>query len=317
MRALLRDMPAGVPAECLLARIRGRRSLLIRDWDRVLARQPLSSLPPAPWRRASTGTEGRPLQALQQEHFWVFSRMDEQLRRYTAPFFWLAELRTLSLCLRILTGGRIDLGFLLDRSLLAGSIRNLLRRAVGSAPAVDGLELHLAAHDPDFAGLAETFRTGGPGALEAALYERSLRILSRNRVHPQMCRFVALEIDSRNLITASKRLRWRLNTIPPLLEGGTIPAMRLTELFRRRDSAGLLQLAMRLGGAAPYSESDELEAVLHASRSRVMRRLARGEDGVGTVLDYLCRCGNEAANIGLLERLESMGSEHAEAELRR
>ena len=129
--------------------------------------------------------------------------------------------------------------------------------------------------------------------------------------------YLALVIDSRNLTTVAKRLRWRLVSIPPLLAGGTLPLPRLAELFEHRDSAGLLHLAMRLGGEAPYSETDDLERVLYEAQGRVMRRLARGTDGIGAILDYLWRCGNEAANIGLLERLETAGSEHAGAELRR
>jgi hypothetical protein len=57
--------------------------------------------------------------------------------------------------------------------------------------------------------------------------------------------------------------------------------------------------------------------VLYEAQARVMRRLARQTDGIGAILDYLWRCGNEAANIGLLERLETAGIEHAGAELRR
>jgi hypothetical protein len=317
MRALLRDMPAGVPADCLLARIRGRRSFLVRDWDRLLARQPSAALPPAPWRWTISGAEGWALESLQQECFWVFSRMDEQLRRVMAPFFWLAELRTLAVCLRFLTGEGMVSDGLLKRSLLSNSIRGLLRKAVGCAEAAAGLEDLLAGYGPCYAGLADSYRTGGTGALEAALYEKSLQCMSRSPAHPQMRCYIALVIDGRNLTTLAKRLRWRLSTIPPLLEGGSLPPSRLAALFRRRDSAGLLQLAMRLGGVVTYSETDDLERVLFTSQSRVMRRMARGAEGVGVILDYLWRCGNEAVNIGLLERLETMGSKQAEAELRR
>lgn len=317
IRGLLRDMPSGVPADSLLARIKGRRSFLVRDWDRLIARQPLAAMPPAPWRRDPSGAAGWPLQALQHEYFWTFSRMDEPLRRATATFFWLEEVRTLAVCLRLLGGGAADLTGLLERSLLANGIRELLRKADGCAAAVAGLSAVLAGYDPHFAGLADTYRTGGPGALEAALYEISLRRLARMPLHPTMRRYIELEIDGRNLTTAAKRLRWKLVTIPPLLEGGVIPLPRLAELFRRGDAAGLRRQAMRLGGGAQYDETADLESVLYESRRRAMGRLARSADGIGAILGYLWRCGNEAANIGLLERLESIGSGYAEAELRR
>jgi hypothetical protein len=318
IRALLRDMPDGVPADCLLTRIKGRRSFLVSDWDRLLlARQPLTTLPVAPWRSAASGAEGWPQHALQHEYYWVFSCMDEQLRRSTAPFFWLAELRTLAVCLRFLTEGTMDSGRMLQDSLLANSIRELLFKAVGAAAAVEELADLLAGHDPGFAELVDFYRTGGCGEVEAALHEISLQWLARTTVHPQMRRYITLEIDSRNLTTIAKRLRWRLGTIPPLLEGGTLSLPRLVELFERRDGSGLLHHAMRLGGEASYLETTDLERVLYEARGRVMHRLARETDGIGAILDYLWRCGNEAANIGLLERLETAGIEDVGVELRR
>lgn len=318
MRTLLLDMPSGGPGDCLLARIRGRRSFLVRDWDRLLLTgPPLQTLSPAPWRRTLPGTEGRGPQALQHEYYWAFSRMDEQMRRIMATFFWLAEVRTLAVCLRLLTRGATHPDHLLTYSLLASSIKDLLRKADGCAPAVSALTDVLAGYDGRFSKLGEIYLTGGSGALEAALHEISLTVISTLPLHPQMRRYMELVIDSRNLTTIAKRLRWRSSSLPPLLDGGSLPPPRLAERFELKDSTGLLRLAMRLGGLAPYRETDDLERVLYEAQRRVMRRLARAADGIGVILDYLWRCGNEAANIGLLERLESMGSEHAEAELRR
>lgn len=313
MRGLLRDMPVGVPVDCLLARIRGRRSFLLRDWDRLLlSRHPLAMLLPAPWRAAASGTQQR---ALQKEYYWVFSRMDEQLRHSTSPFFWLHEVRTIALCLRLMTKGATATDHLLEASLLANSIKELLRKKDGCASAVADLAVVLTAYAPALTGLEDIYHTGGHGELEKGLYEMSLKSLVHAPLHPQMLRYCAMMIDSRNLTTIAKRMRWRMASIPPLLEGGTLAPARLQELFRRRDKEGLLRLAMRLGGEAVYSESDDPERVLYQAEQRVMQRLARETGGIGVILDYLWRCGNEAVNIGLLERLESAGSEHVLEEL--
>lgn len=319
MRTLLRDMPAGMPVDTMAARIRGRRSFLVHDWERVLlTSQPLAGLSAAPWRNYVSGGPDWQLRALQQEYFWAFSRMDEKTRGVTAPFFWLAEVRILAICLRLLNRAVPSLEELLRASLLSNRVRTLLCGADNSAAVMmEQLTTILSGHDPRFGGLSEAWRTGGGAATETALYEISLASACEKRRHPAMRRYLALMIDSRNLTTIAKRLRWRLNTIPPLVEGGTLPPSRLGELFKHKDKAGLLHLAMRLGGLAPYRETDEMERVLYEAQRRVMRCLAREPDGVGVILDYLWRCGNEAANIGLLERLESMGSEYAEAELRR
>jgi hypothetical protein len=243
--------------------------------------------------------------------------MDEELRHALAPFFWLEEVKTLAIALRLLQGGMTNLDPLLHASLLANSIKRMLREADSSATALAGVAALLCGYDRRFAELAEISRSAGSGALEAALYEISLQSLIRTPLQPQLRSYLLLLIDSRNLTTIAKRLRWRLETIPPLLDGGSLPLPRLAKLFARRDHAGLLRLAMRLGGQAPYSESADLEKVLYEAQGRVMRRLARAGDGSGAILDYLWRCRNEAANIAMLAHLETAGSAAINGELRR
>lgn len=318
MRDLLRDMPARLPADCLLTRVRGRRSFLIRDWERLLmVRQPLESLVAAPWRAAADQGQGWVQRALQQEYFWAFSRMDEPLRHKTAPFFWLGEVRTLAVCLRLLSGGGTDLSGPLHFSLLSNAIRELLRKTGSVAATLSGLTAVLAGYDPRFAEVDKAWYAGGAGGLETAIHDRSLLSAADASLHPEMRSYLELMIDSRNLTAVAKHLRWRLNTLPSLLPGGSLSLSRLTGLFARRDSVGLQHLAMRLGGEAFYSETADPERVLFEAQVRVMGRLARQGDGVGTIIDYLWRCGNEAANIGLLECLETAGSDHVAAELRR
>ena len=170
MRELLRELPAGLPADCLLARIKGRRSFLVQDWERLLlAPAPLATLASAPWRPAASGAEDWPHQALQQEYFWVFAHMEEELRRATAPFFWLAEVRTLAIAIRLLSSGETELDDLLSTSLLANPIRKRLRQADDAAAAVAGLAQLLATIAPAFRDLGVLYRRDGAGALEAAL----------------------------------------------------------------------------------------------------------------------------------------------------
>ena len=317
MRGVLRDMPARLPADCLLARICARRSFLVHDWNRLLlARQPLDALPSAPWRQKTTGNHGWALHALQQEYFWAFSRMDEQLRRSTSTFLWLAELRTLSTCLRLLSKAATDLNPLLNNSLLANSIRGVLLKANSPAEAVTGLTAVLSAYDSRFNIIGEAWRTGGYGAFESALYDITLTKVCDPNIHPDMRSCMELMIDSRNLTALAKHLRWRLRSLPHLLKGGVISLPRLEKIFERLDNAALLNLAMRLGGEAQYNETADLERVLYEAQDRVMHRLARQVDAVGAILDYLWRCSNEAANISLLEHMEIAGSELATAELR-
>lgn len=318
MRELLCELPAGLPADCLLARIKGRRSFLVQNWERLLlAPTPLANLAPAPWRPRANDDPEWARQALQQEYYWVFAHMDEELRCATAPFFWLAEVRTLAIALRSLGSGGLELAPLLAASLLAKPFCKLLRQSSNAAAAVDGVTTLLTGIDRRFSELNDIYQRDGLGALEAALLEISLQRLLSTPLSPPLRSYITLLIDSRNLTTIAKRLRWRLSTLPPLLEGGRLPVSRLTKLFQRQDHPALLALAMRLGGQGPYSADADLEAVLFAAQGRVLRRLARADDGIGAILYYLWGCSNEATNIALLQRLETIGSAAVDRELRR
>lgn len=317
MNGLIRDMPAGLSGDCLLARIKGRRSFLVRDWERLLlARSPLATLTAAPWRPIETDVENRSQQGVQQEYFWVYSRMDTEQRHALSPFFWLTEVRTLSLSLRLISSGGMELTSLLQASLLAQPIQNALRKSGSSTEGIVAVTKILASYDPRFAELIDRYRTGGFGALETALYELSLQHLTGRTLHPQLRIYLTLMIDSRNLTTIAKGLRWRQETLPPLLVGGALALSPLGALFAHRDRPLLLYLAMRLGGQAAYSENDDLERVLYEAQCRVLRRLSREEEGIGSILYYLWRCHNEAINIALLTQLKLAGSAAVSAELR-
>ncbi|CAH2032128.1 hypothetical protein [Trichlorobacter ammonificans] len=318
MRRLLCDLPAGQSADCLLARIRGRRSFLVRDWQHLQTpRQPTASLPAAPWRPLPSAEPHWALQALRREYRWVFARMTEPLRRATAPFFWLAELKPLAVCLRLLAGGQPLPESLLAASLLAAPLRELLRSGGGCAGAVERLERRLVDCHPAFGGLGAAFRAAGTGGTERLLWERSLEAACSGPLHPQMRCCLTLVVDSRNLSALLNGLRWRQTEPSRLLAGGTLDPARLIELFRRNDNAGLLRLAARLGGMDGAGQEVDPEQLLRIARRRLTARLVRTGDGVGLILDYLWRCSDEAAMIGLLEKLEAIGPEQVAAELRR
>jgi hypothetical protein len=316
MRELLRGYPPGVPAETLLVRIKGRRSYLVENWDRLLmAPEPLKNIAPAPWRAARAEESGPIWQALQGEYAWVFRWMGEPLRRVTAPFFWLTELRTLGICLRYQSGGHEIGDDLLEGSLLGEPIRAALRTTGGGVGAVKQLAEILIPHAPRCAGLVDRFREGGSGAVEAALQDIFLEELAARRLHPVMGGFVTLAIDCGNLIAVAKRLRWRSAVQPQLLDGGSLPPKRLAQLFARQDVAALARLGANLGGEGQGGDPGELERTVLQARYRAVRRMAREPSGVGAIIDYLWRCRNEARAFGLIARLATAGMAGVDEEL--
>jgi len=314
MRALLRDFPEGVPQDTLLARIRGRRSYLVSEWDRLLlAPEPLNLLGTAPWRAGPAMGSGRIWRALQGEYYWVFRWLPEPLRLVTAPFFWLAELRTLAICLRRLAGGAIGEHELLQGSLMHQRIVILLRTARDAGTARRLLAGILAPHAPACAGLAEV----QPRDLEAELMDIFLQQLAATPLHPLMARFVTLSIDCRNLVAIAKRLRWRPGRPSRLLGGGSIPLKKLVELSGKGEAAALVRLAARLGGRGQSGDPASLERTVLQAEYRALAAMAReGEgEGIGEIIFYLWRCRNEARAIGLLSRLATAGADAFETEI--
>lgn len=313
MMTLLRDMPTGGPDDWLVARIRARRALLLDNWDELLvARTPLGSIPPAPWRSGFSAMDpfgGR--RALQQEYAWVFRRMAEPLRRLLLPLFWLAELRTLAICLRQRIGGQALDVDLLRASLLCDRVKRAVVEPADGTSAIGALAKALSPHDAAFGRLPEAFRGGGCAALEGALYDISLEHFAATFTHPVMARYLGLLIDGRNLVGLAKHLHWRLTAPPPFLRGGRFAPPALEQLFSRGDAGGVVALVARLGGRSQTGLPGDVEhGVLEAQR-RALRRLGRETEGTGPILDYLWRCGQECRNIGLLARLAPAGGADA------
>lgn len=317
MRGLLRRLPEGGPHDCLLARIKGRRSFLIREWEHLLTvPEPFAGLPAAPWRPAlSAGGNDRVCQALRREYAWLFARMSESLRVIMTPFFWLTELRTLAVCLRNRSCRQDADEQLLHESLLSNDIGKALQNAPDAATMVKRLADRLIVYHAGFARLPETFQRGGCGALETALNDISLEQLAVTTTHPVMRRYLALLIDSRNLTAIAKRLRWPQSSRPGLLSGGTVRLSLLEQLMERGDTTGVAALAARLGGHVPVSDSDQIEQTLLKSLGHAVRRMSRDTDAVGIIIDYLWRCGVEARNLGLFSRMKVAGGDAVEREL--
>jgi len=319
MRRLLRSMGAGVPLDTLLARIRGRRAFLVSDWETLLlAADPLAVLPPAPWRRELAAGAGQSLAlwAFNRESARLFGWLEEPLRRKLAPVFWLAEIPALAGRLRRIAGRRKPAGDETRETLLAKP----LQRALGldsATAAVAGVTACLAPLERGFAALPAIYRSGGPGAVEAALHDLSLEYCAAQVRQPQLKRYVTLLIDSRNLLAIAKHQRWRLAVQPKFLRGGSLHLPELAALFAADNPAALLLRIARLGGADTPAVADTPEKGVLQAQLTVMQRLAREPAGIGLILDYLWRCGMEARNIALLADLARAGDEAVAREIGR
>lgn len=310
-------MKDGVPEDTLIAMVKGRRSFLVQDWElRLFSPAPLQALPPAPWRPEPTTSAGFAWveRSLCRERERLFGWMNEPLRRLLAPLFWLEEIPLLASSIRRVAGQLGSGTDPLQESLLADDLKRIL--ATGSVVKVlEGVAARLSAIDPEFAYLPAIYSGNGTAGVEAALNDITLEHCGRTSRHPQLLRYFRLLVDSRNLITLAKHLRWRLPPPKKFLQGGSLRDKTLQELGAGNGMAGLMAQVARLVGTSALSPDVTPEKGLLGARHLLLKRLAREEGGVGVLLDYLCRCSMEARNIALLAGMGRAGGDAVATEI--
>ena len=304
MELLRSPADRGYPADYLLARIKGRRSHLIRDWKRLSFDAGLfdaspASIPDGLFKVKSPVSIGA---ELVREYRWVYEQMNRRLRGIFSPFFLYTELRTVFMCLRRLKDRKTGaLDELLAASLLSDTVKDTLMVSEDLKAAVVRIETFFSSQSPRFAGLAVTLDKEGLRGVEQQLTDRYLAETVRSRLHPIMKEFFSRLIDARNAMSLYKYLRLDLTKQPAFIDGGTVPEAKLQEIARSDDMVKACALIQELTGV-PVERPDptSVELALYRSMTRWLRKAGRDPFGVAPILDYLWRCSIEAMNMRIL-----------------
>jgi hypothetical protein len=268
MKLLDSTKPSELPTEALLARLRSRRA-------------GIDLIDPV----AAGSTEAT---------VWVYQRLNKRLRHRLEPFFELLAMRNLTLQLRYLLAGELP-ATILNNSLLAKPLRQLLANSVENQALIAQLEAALVSDYPFALGLAATYREQGPGGVERQLTDSMLvDALKRSRDVP-LKRTLGYLIDMRNCLMLSRLWRWQVTQPPTLTAGGSLDRNSLQRIWARHDSERLTSLAERLtgeplknikidGGVTISME----KAFLHGLTS-LLRRLGRDPLGLAVIIEYLWR----------------------------
>jgi len=319
MELLCSPADRGYPAEYLLARIKGRRSRLIRDWKRLtfdagLFGDAAARMPEGLLKVKSPGSIESDLA---REYRWVYEQMNMQLRGIFAPFFLYAELRTVFICLRRLKDRKAGaLDELLSASLLSDTMKNVFLQSDDVKLAVAKVEKLFSSLSAVYAGLSRILAADGLRGVEQSLTERYLAETVRAKLQPLMKSFFIRLIDARNAMSLYKFLRLDMTTVPSFIAVGSIPVERLTEIARSDDLAKAGALVKELTGV-PVDRPDptSVELALYRGITRWLRKAGRDPFGVAPILDYLWRCSIEAMNLRVLYYGKDLEREAVTAEL--
>ena len=268
MKLLDSTKPAELPTEALLARLRSRRA-------------EIDLLDPV----ATESTEAT---------VWIYQRLNKRLRRRLEPFFELLAMRNLTLQLRYLLAGELP-ATILNNSLLAKPLRQLLANSGENQALIAQLEAALVSDYPFYFGLTVTYREQGPGGVERQLADGMLvDALKRSRNVPLKRTLVYL-IDMRNCLMLSRLWRWQVKQPPALTGGGNLDRNNLQRIWARHDSERLTCLAERLTGESLRNSKMDggvtigMEQAFLRGLTRLLRRLGRDPLGLAVIIEYLWR----------------------------
>ncbi|HSP16560.1 MAG TPA: V-type ATPase subunit [Thermoanaerobaculia bacterium] len=297
----------GFPTDYLIARIRGRQTALISDWERLIA-----------LGGTQEESDEQIWGAFLQELEWLQVQMNRRLRDMFASLFVLFEIKTIVLCLRNKAAARTpEIDEMLARSLLANHIKAILRQPADVRSAVAMLADAMAVTSPAFRELDSAYAEGNLQGFENALMRIYLQEISTRRLQPVMKMFFILFTDLRNLVLLYKDLRWGVATSCPFISGGSIDAARLQEIARRRDTAALDDLVSNVTGVDTISAANEsaLETILLRSMTRKLLVMRHTDDGAALIVVYMWRIYVQARNLAVLHHGVDLDAETLEREL--
>jgi vacuolar-type H+-ATPase subunit C/Vma6 len=284
----------GYPADYLVARLGGRRGLIVRNWEAtIMAEKPFL---PARYAEQGGGRPGEAIRnALKRELRWVARQMDSGLRETFRRVFVYFELGTLFSCIRY--RARRDSGEevrdALESSLLSRALKVAIMEAASQAQAMSAAE---GAFSSAFGIYGENAEGGDIAEAEQRLTDAFLSDSAARARHPVIRGFFRTVVDMRNLVSVYKRLRWGIEAAPQVIEGGSARRSRLRGISTE---AALLSAIRRFTGL----EADRPSEVENLFLKRLLvysKEAARNSGAVGSVLDYMLRCHVEARNLGLI-----------------
>lgn len=283
------------PADYLAARIKGRKTGLIRDWQPYIADPDKI---PSPFDAAIWGK-------FIDELHWLYAQMNSQLRDVFNLVITYFELRSLFLGLRFMEGGQKKAAIdLLAKSLVDREVQKLFEKEMNSSDLIKKLLTQMDVSGDVAKKLETAYGNEGLRSFENLLYREFFTDTMRVKFHPVIQSFFKDIIDLRNIVSQSKHIRWRHAQTAELIPGGL--KTDKSSLFRHNEHP-----------AAEMFKGDIqlLETRLLASLTKKIQRSSRTRGNICVIIDYLWQRYMEAKNLGTLLHGQNISSERLAKEL--
>ncbi len=288
------------PSEYFIARIRGKRQYLIKDWEDFI-------YSPEPWvpLKASGYGEAPVWRTLSRRYRWLYSEMNEQLRDLFWPYFGWYEMRAFFISVRFLRQGlRQRATSVMKEALLSEELKEILLSERDFGDCIKGIAGFFCRFHEGFLKGHELFLEGGLREFEAFMNERLLEYLFFISKSDLMKGFFSYLIDMRNIMNLYRSIKWGI-PFRDFVSGGIMDKRLFDKLRRESDLAVILDTIKRLSG---LSEENPEDAFLKGL-SLKLKKLSYGPDGTGLILYYLWSLYIECRNLSTI--LETKGLEKA------
>ncbi len=314
----------GYPTDYLLARIKGRRPYIFKDWDELI----LSPLPIEYLQKTRYGEflgeyskEGI-WYHLGSEYRWLYRQMNRRLREDFYYVFVYLELKRIIQCLRykIQKGGNREIHKLLSVSLISKDLKTLLIDKSDPLTIIEGLER------AGLTGLKQAFTERGLSGLEEVVVDCFFKETSIVRLHPLIRSIFSYIIDSINITILYKYLRWSVKTTPIFIDSGGFSKETVLKLWADSPTAKrilntkethlIAKLMHRLTGI--YIETitpSNIETAMKKGLTKKTETMRREGSDTGIILDYIWRRYIEAENLNIILHSEGLDSEAINKEL--
>jgi hypothetical protein len=296
---------SGYPTEYLIARIRGRRVYLVRDWNSILFSEGApETLLPAYYRELfSEHSKEAAWKRMLKEFKWVYLQMNTDLRDIFLPFFIYSEAKTIALCLRYKSGKETgtDVEDLLSFSLLSKQVKETFKKEADMPLLLDEFERKFLSSSDRPAGLGETFSKNGLKGVEEELTNGFIEEMINSKPHPVIKYFFVILTDIKNIIALYKHARWNIGTHPVFIRGGSISGPDLMKTAEGGKLDGVARLIYKLTAVSIQELNiSGVESTLYSFLTKKIRTRAREDSDIALLLDYLWKLRIEAQNLSVV-----------------
>ncbi len=234
-----------------------------------------------------------------EEIKWLFYQMNPFLRDIFRTVFTYLELKKLFTALRFKMGGLTDYFDILNLSIFSEEICTAFMREA-NIYRITGFIMSKAGNiNKGGEPLEQIFARKGLKVFEECFYSCFLEYAEVNANHPVINGFFKYKIDQRNITGILKHIRWKMDSAPQFVKGGSVDIARLKKIFSERNLEALAEIMEELTTLKP--DLNEVENTFNRGLLKHLKKQAKETIDISVILYYILKI-----HVELLDRMKTI-----------